>query len=698
MDGQETPGCCDGRARSSNEIRQMGALERLTAALETHGSPVVKGFARCPAHPDSNPSLKVSQGDRGALVNCFAGCTPQAVTEALGLKLADLMDQTATSTEQKPVVVATYRYENENRELLYEVTRLEPKGFRQRCPDGQGGWKYKLAGVRRVLFRLPEIRAALAVDPSVRIVIAEGEKDVNTLVALGIVATCSPGGAGKWVDEYAAQLQGARAVTIIADRDTPGYSHAHQVKASLKASGITDLGIVHATKGKDATDALTTRGLDYTEAFEPVTDKELGRLRQTTKTVSAPTVGVPSMLAVRRASLIEPESVEFLWRPWLPRKLTICDGHPGQGKSTLSIEFAARTTTGGPWPDGTSTTPASVLIVNVEDGAADTIVPRLIASGADLDMVFIVDGLKNVDENGDDDPMAFSLRAIAETKATAKDIGNVGLIVLDPLMALLPGDTNSYKDSEMRSVLRPWSTLADELGACVLLVRHLTKGSQGGPALLRGQGSVGVIGAARCGFAVIAAPKEDSDEDDGSRILAMLKCNVAPIARSLSFTLTGTDNGHARIVWNGESTLTADELFAPQQVTDQGDDMAAIREAMIELFGDRMELPAKECEEVLRHQFGIDHNRGKAKVRTKLGIETRKASGYQQGWIWYWSTAQNSANESTSPSKNPKESTSTDMDSLHSLMDSLTGPALDVPSESASLDSSDALEPGEYEF
>jgi putative DNA primase/helicase len=678
MDGQEAPGCCDGRARSSNEIRQMGALERLTAALETHGSPVVKGFACCPAHDDSNPSLKVSQGDRGALVKCFAGCTPEAVTGALGVKLADLMDQTII--ERKPVVLATYRYENENRELLYEVMRMEPKGFRQRCPDGQGSWKYKLDGVRRVLYRLPELREAIAADPSVRIVIAEGEKDVNTLVALGIVATCSPQGAGKWADEYAAQLQGARAVTIIADRDTPGYSHAHQVKASLNASGITDLGIVHATKGKDATDALTTHGLDYTEAFELITDKELDQLRQTTKTVRTPTVGVPSRLAVRWASSIEPESVEFLWRPWLPRKLTICDGHPGQGKSTLSIEFAARTTTGGPWPDGTSTTPANVLIVNVEDGAADTIVPRLVAAGADRNMVAIVDGLENVDENGDDDPMAFSLRAIAETKATAKEIGNVGLIVLDPLMALLPGDTNSYKDSEMRSVLRPWSTLADELGACVLLVRHLTKGSQGGPALLRGQGSVGVIGAARCGFAVIAAPREDSAEDDGSRILAMLKCNVAPIARSLSFTLTGTDNGHARIVWNGESTLTADELFAPQQVTDQGDDMAAIREAMIELFGDRMELPAKECEEVLRHQFGIDHNRGKAKVRKKLGIETKKA-GFNGGWIWFWSTAANPPEESTSHSKNPEESTSTDMDSLHS-----------------SVDSSDALEPGEYEF
>jgi hypothetical protein len=524
-----------------------------------------------------------------------------------------------------------------------------------------------------VVYRLPELRSALEADSSVRVVIAEGEKDVAALVAAGKVATCSPMGAGKWRPEYTRQLVdvGAETITVIADRDTIGYRHAEQVRASLAAAGCK-VTVCHAAQGKDASDALTTHGLEYSEAFERITDEALALLCvDPVEKVSVPRVGVRSELAVRRADTITPEKVDFLWRPWLPRKLTVCDGHPGQGKSTLSIEFAARTTTGGPWPDGSTTVPANVLIVNVEDGAADTIVPRLQAAGADRTMVYIVDGIVNAGEQSDDDPMAFSLRAIAETRATAAQIGNVGLIILDPLMALLPGDTNSYKDSEMRAVLRPWSTLADELGACVLLVRHLTKGSQGGPALLRGQGSVGVIGAARCGFAVIAAPREDGAEDDGSRILAMLKCNVAPIARSLNFTLTGTDNGHARIVWGGESALTADELFAPQQSNDEGDDVAAIREALVDLFGDRMEIPAKEGEEVLRHQFGINHDRAKKKVRDKLGIETRKSAGFQRGWNWHWSTAANPPKESISPSKNPNESTSVDMDSLHSLVDSL---------------------------
>jgi putative DNA primase/helicase len=651
----------------------MRALDSFVSALEAHGCPVNRGMARCPAHADSTASLKVSQGREGVVIHCHAGCTPEAITLAVGLNAGDLFDSPQAKRADKPVIVDIYPYRDEAGVLLYEAVRYSPKSFRQRKPNVSGGWDWKLGDTRLVAYRLPELHTALLADHSVRVVIAEGEKDVAALVAAGKVATCSPMGAGKWRDEYSRQLAaaGAETVTVIADRDTPGYLHARRVRDSLTAAGCK-VTVCHAAQGKDAHDALVTHALDYADAFERITDKELELLCTSPvsePTISAPEIGVPSMLAVRRADTIVTEHVEFLWKPWLPKKLTICDGHPGQGKSTLSIEFAARTTTGGPWPDGTKTDPASVLIVNVEDGAADTIKPRLEAAGADLTKVYIVDGIVNVDEHGDDDPMAFSLRAIAETKATAASIGDVALIILDPLMALLPGDTNSYKDAEMRSLLRPWSTLADDLGACVLLVRHLTKGSQGGPALLRGQGSIAVIGAARCGIAVVAAPREDGAKDDGSRILAMLKCNVAPIARSLNFTLTGTDNDHARIVWGEESALTADELFAPQEAPDDSDDMTAIREALRELFGDRMELPAKEAEEVLRHQFGIDQNRGKAKVRKKLGIETKKA-GFNGGWIWYWSTAANPPEEFSSTPKNSKNSLPVDMNSLHSSVNS----------------------------
>jgi putative DNA primase/helicase len=342
----------------------------------------------------------------------------------------------------------------------------------------------------------------------------------------------------------------------------------------------------------------------------------------------------PLRLRTTRADSVTPESVSFLWRPYLPRKFVVMDGHPGQGKSTLTIEFAARTTTGGPWPDGSLTDPAHVLIANVEDGAADTIVPRLIAANADLAMVHLVDG---VAADGDpEDPLPFSLAFSKHVADKARDIGNVGLIVLDPLMAMLPGETNSYKDSEIRSVLRPWAKLADDLCACVIVVRHLTKGSQGGPALLRGQGSVGVIGAARCGLAVVPAPKAEGEPDDGARIMTVTKCNVARMPPSLEFRLESSQNEHARIVWGGESGLSADELFANPS-SDDVDDMGEVGDALRALFGDRLEIASKEADEVLRNRFGIDHNRAKAKIRRSLGIETKK-SGFSGGWIWYWPT------------------------------------------------------------
>jgi len=101
---------------------------------------------------------------------------------------------------QKAKIIATYDYPDERGDLLYQVVRFEPKSFRQRRPDGHGGWIYNLDGVRRVLYRLPELLASARTKATVYIV--EGEKDVNALYSHDFIATCNPMGAGKWLDEY----------------------------------------------------------------------------------------------------------------------------------------------------------------------------------------------------------------------------------------------------------------------------------------------------------------------------------------------------------------------------------------------------------------------------------------------------------------------------------------------------------------
>ena len=149
-------------------------------------------------------------------------------------------------------IVAIYDYVDEAGKLLYQVARFTPKGFAQRRPDGKGGWTWKLGRTRRVLYRLPRVRAA--VSSGKRIWITEGEKDVHAVEAAGEVGTCNSGGAGKWRAEYADHLRGAK-VAIIADADEPGRKHAQEVARSLEGVAA-EVKIGEPAVGKDAADHL----------------------------------------------------------------------------------------------------------------------------------------------------------------------------------------------------------------------------------------------------------------------------------------------------------------------------------------------------------------------------------------------------------------------------------------------------------
>jgi hypothetical protein len=142
-----------------------------------------------------------------------------------------LIDRAPRSVHSdKPRIISIYDYADERGDLLFQVVRYDPKDFRQRRPDGRGGWISSLGETRRVLYRLPELRAAIAFDEVVYVV--EGEKDVDALGAKKLVATCNPGGAGKWRSEYSECLRGAD-VVIIGDNDPAGRNHAQQVAGAL---------------------------------------------------------------------------------------------------------------------------------------------------------------------------------------------------------------------------------------------------------------------------------------------------------------------------------------------------------------------------------------------------------------------------------------------------------------------------------
>jgi putative DNA primase/helicase len=134
----------------------------------------------------------------------------------------------STTPKTRPVIDRAYDYRGADGTLIFQAVRLKPKGFRQRQPNGKGGWEWNLKGIEPTLYRLPEL---LAADPSATVYICEGEKDCDRLVTWGLVATTNPMGAGKWRDAYSEFLRG-RDVVILADNDKPGRDHSQAVAAS----------------------------------------------------------------------------------------------------------------------------------------------------------------------------------------------------------------------------------------------------------------------------------------------------------------------------------------------------------------------------------------------------------------------------------------------------------------------------------
>jgi hypothetical protein len=233
-------------------------IDRVRHALEARGCAPRGGAqkfeARCPVHDDHRRSLSVGIGDDDrALVHCHAGCSLDAILAALQLTEADLFPRrNGHGVSHGRREGAVYRYTDEAGAPLYEVVRFAPKDFRCRRPDG----RWNMRGVRRVLYRLPDVIATVKDGGTVWI--TEGERDadsINTLPDAGnVIATTNPGGAGKWRPEFSEVLRGA-AVVIVADKDEPGRAHACAVADSLRGIAAS-IRIVEARQGKDAADHL----------------------------------------------------------------------------------------------------------------------------------------------------------------------------------------------------------------------------------------------------------------------------------------------------------------------------------------------------------------------------------------------------------------------------------------------------------
>ncbi|MCB0889206.1 MAG: AAA family ATPase [Nocardioidaceae bacterium] len=264
---------------------------------------------------------------------------------------------------------------------------------------------------------------------------------------------------------------------------------------------------------------------------------------------------------VRTLSDVVPERVQWLWPGWLPiGKLVILDGDPSVGKSTLTADWAARVSTGTPWPDGSDCIEGDVLLLSAEDGLADTIRPRLDAAGGNPSRIHALESVSYLAEDGTTRARAFNLSDVTELERTVSE-HRPRLVLIDVLMAFMPGGVDSNKDTDVRTVLGELARMAERYECCIVALRHMNK-SGGSKAMYRGGGSIGIIGAARVGM---LAGLDPNDETEESRVLAVYKSNLAETPVALTYKLeSAPDHGCGRIVWTGTSVLGADGLLAAQ--------------------------------------------------------------------------------------------------------------------------------------
>ena len=254
---------------------------------------------------------------------------------------------------------------------------------------------------------------------------------------------------------------------------------------------------------------------------------------------------------------LNPEPVQWLWRGWLALgKLHLLAGAPGQGKTTIAIAFAATITIGGRWPDGSRCDPGHVLVWSGEDDPADTLLPRLMAAGGDRSRVHFVSGSR---VNGDLEPFD-PARDMVALQTAAERIGNVRLIIVDPIVSAVTGD--SHKNTETRRALQPLVDLAANMNAALLGITHFSKAGQGGDPSQRVLGSVAFTAVARV---VMVAARVQTEDGEPRRILARSKSNIGPDDGGYEYNLEQSEplpGIEANLVtWGASVQGTARELL-----------------------------------------------------------------------------------------------------------------------------------------
>lgn len=329
-------------------------------------------------------------------------------------------------------------------------------------------------------------------------------------------------------------------------------------------------------------------------------------------------------LVVVNAAEVEPEEIQWLWQGRLALgKVSLIAGQPSTGKTTISHSIVAIVTSGGQWPFSQYRAQRGrAVILTAEDDLADTVIPRLMAAGADRSRISVIQSVAG------EHPKSFSLAAdLHQLDGFLQEQPDTRLIVFDPLSAYL-GAHDSHRESDVREVLGPVSQLAAERHVSILGIAHLNK-NEAQSAMARILGSTGIVAAARSAYMTLRV--------DEQLMLLPAKNNLAPHDAAGGFTYairsaTVADGIETSVIeWTGKSDLWANEAMAQEASENRAPRLMEAKEFLADLLANGPQ--RQEDIEIAAREDGISF-RTVRRAKQELGFTSHK-DGFSGGWKWY---------------------------------------------------------------
>ena len=482
---------------------------------------------------------------------------------------------------------------------LWNLQKIAPDGSKRFLPGGR---------VKGLCFGIGR--------PSGVMVIAEGfatAASIHEATGHAVAIAFSASNLRPVAETLWHKLGDAVRIIVAGDNDKSG---AGQRAAEDAARAVGGAVAIPAEAGADWNDVHQEQGADVVRTrIAAAREPELPEgSRQGTVTVTC------CVADVKR------EPLEWLWDGRFPlRKVSMLSGDPGLGKSLVTLAIAAAVSRGAAWPiPGEGNAPlGDVVLISAEDDVADTIRPRLEAAGADLTRIHVLDGVEDMDANGEPHRRPWCLHDLDALGDRVARLPGCRLVVIDPLSAFLAG-ADSHKNADVRELLAPLSDLAAQHRVALLAISHLNKSA--GPALYRTMGSLAFVAAARAAYAV-AKDKEDPER----RLVIPIKANLAPDTTGLAYHVRVRD-GQPVVEWEPEPVhVTADDALALAERADDRAERDTTADWLRKLLA-RGQMAAKD---VYREGDEAGFSRDQLKhAKGRIGAESTK-TGMDGGWVWH---------------------------------------------------------------